>query len=121
MGKIDSLEAAALSYVGAAVARRDARRLLDIGFEASTSEAFRALIPATLETAIGCVAAKEAMALVELYDSNPEKHPAGRTAETALKASWAIARERYAGGKCGLCGGKALSCAERHAAGRSCA
>lgn len=114
---------AARSYIGALVARRDARRLLDIGFDAATSEAAARLRrePRTLADAIEAVAAKEAADSVDLYDKAPHDYPHGRDAETALAEATKRVSARYARGKCDFCKGPALACARRHALGRSCA
>ena len=114
---------AAVSYLGAHVAYRDAKRLLKHGLAAATMKAFGTLEaePVNLGEAIELVAAKEAFDLIELYEQNPDKYPEGRTAESALKDGLRRARGRYQGNKCSLCKGIGLACAKRHAHGRSCA
>lgn len=110
-------EWAARSYLEALCARRDARRLLDIGFDAAVRGAKKALAaePSTLSEAVALVVVKEAADLLELYEMEPDKFPEGRTAEGALKASKQNAGQRYRRGRCGLCKGTALDCAVREA------
>ena len=117
------IRAAAESYVRAFAARRDAKRLLDIGFAAATKDHAKVLrrAPRTLAEAIEIVAVKEACDRLDIYDRDPGGEPDGRTADVAFAVSLKVARSRYARGKCWLCKGPALRCARRHAHGRSCA
>ncbi len=126
------------SYLRALVARRDAKRMIDIGFDAATEEA-RAVIEAeqaARETnfffngaevltltpeAIDAVALKEAADSIEIYERDPAHSPDGRTAAEAYAAALKRVRSRYRGGKCSLCKGPALPCARRHTRGGSCA
>jgi hypothetical protein len=118
-----SVYEAALGYVRAYSARRDAHRMLDIGFDAATEEGRRILSKAgrNLEEAIEIVAAKEAVDRLDIYEKDPASCPDGRFGDTAFNTALVAARKRYHRGKCSLCRGPALPCARRHGRGLSCA
>ena len=135
MNRAEDIRAVAHSFLGALVARRDAKRLLDVGFEAATEDARTTLedgqgrIDVRIEDdagpigdmAILLVALKEAADLIELHDRDPKSYPAGRTAAEAFAVTEKAIRRRYARDKCGFCKGPAVQCARRHARGMSCA
>jgi hypothetical protein len=123
MNQLKPLREATRSYVGAHVAHRDARRLLDIGLSAATEDARRLLAVerTTLALVKELVVAQVAMEVIELYSTDPTGHPEGRTVDTALAHARENVRGRYARGRCWFCRGPALECAKRHARGRSCA
>lgn len=116
-------------YLVARCAARDAKALIDLGLNQALGDKRERLVAvredprATLEQVVIVVAAKEALDLIELFETGSEGDgtEAGRTATTAFAASLACARSRYRRGRCTLCKGPALPCARRHAAGMSCA
>jgi hypothetical protein len=120
----EKIRGAALSYVGAMVAARDAKRLITVAFGTVTTESRAILheerINPGLECAIELAAVKEAADLVALYDSDPQAWPQGRTAAEALAYASGIVKARYRRGRCTSCKGPALACAKRHADGLSC-
>ena len=122
MAKKMTVAQATFSYLGAKVARRDAERLLDIGYAAAVEDAAKVLErePEDLDEAILFVAAKEASDIIDLYGHDPEEYPQGRTIDLAYAHALKSAKKRYHKGKCCFCKGPALPCAKRHAHGRSC-
>ena len=120
------IEAATIEYLNAFTVRRDARRMIDAGFNAATERCRTALLfeeedRISLFEAEALVVAKEAVDLLGLYEKAPLEYPEGRTADLALAASRKNAGTRYRSGKCRSCGGRALPCACRRALGKSCA
>ena len=117
------ISSACRQYVVALYAKRNAKVLIDIGFETAVAEHRKVLAkdPKTLADAILPVAGAEASNYLDPYEREPETWPQGRSAESALAAGEEIARSRYARGKCGFCKEHAFPCAKRHAKGLSCA
>ncbi len=126
------------SYLRALVAKRDAKRLIDLGFASSVAAALVVIrddqrqldvrttingvaVTAISEEAVALVALKEAADAIELYDRDPAHCPEGRTAAEAYAAAMKRVRARYQRGQCRRCKGPALPCARRHARGLSCA
>jgi hypothetical protein len=134
------VQEAGKQYLHALCAKRDAIRLIEIGFAVGTQKYVKAIqaaqaslerdeAPSTglLNDSIALVAMKEARDIIELYERDPQRYPDGQSAESALAAGMKIARGRYKKSrfskefKCTLCRGPALPCAVRHASGKSCA
>ena len=114
------LEAAARGLLGASVAKRDAYRLIRIGYSAAI-EPHQAAVGAaavrelTLQEALILCALKWASQYVECHEHDVADHPDARTADAAFAAGMKIARHAFRGGRCDECKGPALPCA-RYAA-----
>jgi hypothetical protein len=127
MTKAQRIERAAVRYLAAQQAHRDALRLLEIGRSAASTEHRKILTQvveskrSTLDDLIYVVAAKEALDLITFYATDPQGYPDGKTSERAWAVSLKAIKARYRKGKCALCKGPALGCIARHAEGRSCA
>jgi hypothetical protein len=120
-----NIDNAAQDYVAAACALRDAKKMLQAGFEKAVAHCRPILSKPEdaldMDEAFELVVGKEASDLLELFDRSPSEYPEGRTAARALVASRKTCKKRYGSGTCALCKGPALACARRHAHGRSCA
>jgi len=122
MTTLAQLDAAVHGLLGAAVAARDAHRLIRIGYCAA-AEPHQAVVDAaeardrTIDECLVLCATKYAAQAIECYDRDPKSHVDGRTADTAFDAGLKIARKSFRGGKCEECKGPALVCA-RYAATR---
>jgi hypothetical protein len=121
------LQEAIRAYLGAYVAARDAKRLIDIGRAATVEQPLKVLWSAQRQTArfdalLELVAAKEALDLIAIYGDDPLFNGGhGRTADLAYAEALKNVRSRYQRGRCTLCNGPARACAIRHAEGKSCA
>jgi hypothetical protein len=116
----NALETAARGLLGAAVAKRDAYRLIRIGYGVAI-EPHQAVVDAaearamTLQEAIVLCALKWASQYIDCHEHDVAGHTEARTADLAYAAGMKIARRAFRGGRCEDCKGPALPCA-RYAA-----